>query len=418
MRKLVTFLVALGLFALFVVGLLFPTSAANAAPLDKPSTTRPPAPSSSSFWGAPIDQLGSSGSGKCTTTTGGWTLNGAPVNSFVTLPTVGTTTPAAWNPRFIRLCEPYAVSSTRWGVPVTSVWSQVETAELRSTSWRVGAMTGSNAPSIAVICAPAQWSTPDQWTIRQATTVLTTGFSSSRFAGTDGGTANLGTAVTPQNCPYIVRIEMPVANGSQSWDTAGSGRMMFMWTADSWYTQKAYQLQSPLELICNSGSPAAASILTCSGFVPLDGSSFAVACAGAPLPTWGDFSWFPNVVGHYAECLFNPMNGFDRTGQAKESWERSQPGQVINAFNNFTDVVAAPGACGPIVTLPLDPTGRDADAVVNTCTWSWAGGMRTFLGFVVTVLGFIAVAVFFAKVWASVFGGPITSPVTNDEDNK
>jgi len=422
MRKLVYLLLGLALLILGIVGFIYPASPASASTASPPIGQRIPPPGAGYYYGASQALLGNTERG-CVDAGGGWTINGAPQHSFITgrlVSSAGT----IWNPRFITLCDPIkGGSANTWNLGYSYVSLKTEATVDATTAWRVGSMTTvGGGPAVQFVCAMTEWSQPSTWLVRNSAVVVTTGGSTNANGGSGGGytSASAGAnAPTPANCPYIVKITVPIAGANTTWVASDPMNATAIWNADEWYQQRLYNLISPLQAICSdTTNPGTAAMLQCAGIVPLDGSNFAVACAGAPLPSWGDFSWFPNVVGHYAECLFNPMNGFDRTGQAKATWERSQPGQIVNAFNDFTDVVSAPGACGPLVTLPLNPFDGGSNAVVDSCSWTWASGIRTFLGFVVTVLGFIAVALFFVKVWASVFGGPAASPVTNEGDDK
>lgn len=396
-------LVGLALIPVFFT--LFLASPAVAAPMGNPPSTRPASPGTAYVWGASWSELGSVN--VCSNPTGGWSQS-----NVVTAP-LDLTQPNI-SPRTIRLCEPFWVpgnSRPSWGSSLTGFAVQ-GSPTLNTTAWFVG---GNSASPIVFTCNTSPWGQASAVVERAGVTVFTTGGSTSANATNSGaegvyGTVSSGSRVTitQANCPYIVSIAIAVCDNNTVLTSCRGGQRTVTWSAERWFQRNQYTDTSPIQNIC-SVSPNAAITLICgtaAGGVALDGSNIHVACPSPPIATWGDFTgWLPEWIGYYAQCLTDPLNGFDRTGQAKSAWDQSAFGTIVNGFNEMTDILNIPSQCGVLGGIPF--LGGSAMLEVDTCTWADTGfvtPLRTVIGTGIIILGAFWLWTEFSASFLQLFG--------------
>jgi len=401
--RFVVLSIALVLLPLPLVVLAAAPAGASPSLIDgRPTGVRAPSPGGNVVWGAPLDMF--SNTPTCADTGGGWSTREfkAEYNA--------TDVSALVNPQILRLCEPSRSASipTQFALGFTRTALKNERTGLSPIEWRVGAINPT--PFISFVCAPTQWSDPSSLFVRNSVIVLSGGSSTSSSAVADGGTGNAGVSST--QCPFLVSIKMPVAMNTQ----AGSAQYPIRysnWSAEAWYTNKVYDLTSPISAIC-SGAGATSTILLCDGIVPLDGTVFTVACAGAPTLTWGDWAFLNKWVAHFSECLFNPLNGFDRTGQVGRAWTASPVGNLVDSFNNAGQIVSSPGQCGVIFSMLIPVSG--VPFVVNTCEWGDYSPIRSFAKVVILMLGGLGCVIFALNIITSIMSRKIVSPLSDEKD--
>lgn len=402
-RSLAALVTALALSVPLSLLAAAPAGASPSLADGRPTGGRAPYPGGNVVWGASLDMFSTSAT--CVDSGGGWSTREfkAEYNA--------TDISAPVNPQILRLCEPMrsATTSTQFALGATRTALKNERTGLSSIQWRIGAI--SPTPTIKFVCANSQWSDPSTLFVRESSIVLQGGTSTSSSAVSEGGYGNAG--VSSAQCPFLVSIKMPVAMNTQS----GSAQYPIRysnWSAESWYTNKVYDLTSPISAIC-SGAGATSTILLCDGIVPLDGTVFTVACAGAPTLTWGDWAFLNNWVAHFAECLFNPLNGFDRTGQVRGAWTASPVGNLIDSFNNAGQIVSSPGQCGVIFSMEIPFSG--VPFVVNTCEWGDYSPIRNFAKVVILMFGALGCIIFALNIITSIMSRKVISPLSDEKDS-
>lgn len=191
--------------------------------------------------------------------------------------------------------------------------------------------------------------------------------------------------ISPTDCPYLVAISMWVTT-YQGVTEAERGSVLVEWSADRYRNHYSYNDgESEVDLVCTlyPESPGCYEILNPTY---VDGTDFDSVCANAPEPAWLDFGWLPAFVGHYARCLFVPVNGFDRYGEVAAAWESSGGGQILGFATGFLPSFAVTGTCG--VILPgANIMGTPLN--IDSCGWSWAGPLKTFLYWYMLVFGLL-----------------------------
>lgn len=228
-------------------------------------------------------------------------------------------------------------------------------------------------------------------------------------------TTELGDAVefTIADCPFLQRIDYWVCAWSvQGPDTYGC--TLTQWLSDRWRDHRAYgpdESGPPLQSLCTRfpDTPGCYDVLN----PPyVDGTDFDTVCADPPAATWAVFDWLPAFIGHYAECLFVPVNGFDRGGWVSSAWEQSTGGALsetvvsIAAGFNWSGV-----GCGNVA---IEGEGVFEGFAMDTCAWSsWAPDVRTVLWWIVL----IGAAVFVVTYVVRLISGLIDkkSPPPTDE---
>lgn len=186
------------------------------------------------------------------------------------------------------------------------------------------------------------------------------------------------------SCAYIREIHLSVCPLSGFSQTGGTC-VPAIWSAERSFKGVLYEDDPPEEAICkvHPEHPDCVYVLPPE---TIDGTDFDTVCAYAPVFGWGDWNWLKDFVGHYARCLFQPVNGFDREGSVGLAWEDSPASELNTDMASIAGSVDVTEACGMLFN-----TGSWSvmpDFGVNTCTWgSWGGPLKTFLSAVVTIFG-------------------------------
>ncbi|QEO10011.1 hypothetical protein [Protaetiibacter larvae] len=198
---------------------------------------------------------------------------------------------------------------------------------------------------------------------------------------------------TSSDCPYLVEIEFWVcAYTGHSPDDYGCGQDT--WSADRFRQHSGYANPDAgaTETICRlyPDDPQCYALLN----PPyVDGTDWDQVCgAGFPALTWGDYTWLPAVIGHLAECLFVPANGFDRHHVIQSAVSTSAVGDLQALITAGADAFTYSPGCGVLVGDALGGDGEN----INTCEWSsWAAGAKQVItllllaGFALWALNFI-----------------------------
>lgn len=135
---------------------------------------------------------------------------------------------------------------------------------------------------------------------------------------------------------------------------------------------------------------------------PLD---FAEVCSGAPVPTWGDFAWLGDLIGHYTRCLWVPLGGFNRLDEIGTGWESGGAATLGAALSDSVSAYDWTGTCGSLGSVPI--VGKYL--TLDTCTWTWANPVRDILGVGVLALG----GFFILRSGAGMVVGVINRKATN-----
>lgn len=225
---------------------------------------------------------------------------------------------------------------------------------------------------------------------------------------------------TTASCPFINRIELWICTWQGNSPYTGSCAE-YLWTADAWREHRPYTGDDGEDqggLLCKI-YPELEGCYDILNPPYVDGSDFGQACAGAPVydpPAWNDFAnWVPALtewiglsVGHYAECLFVPINGWDRDGVVEDAWQQSPIGQVNDIVTGtFAQVSNMTGTCGSLVNVTLFGT----PVVIDTCSWTWAVPMRQLLTWALLALGGLGIASYLVNTTLSLIKSNAPNPV-------
>lgn len=235
---------------------------------------------------------------------------------------------------------------------------------------------------------------------------------------------NADPGFTMADCGYLNRIDLYVCAWAGNGPDTDACWNVF-WTADKWRTNTPYtgtDSDDPGYLVCDL-YPTAPGCYDILNPVYVDGTEFSVVCAGAPVfeaPGWSNFGdWVPSLlgwvgatVGHYSECLFVPVNGWDRNGVVDAAWKSSPIGQLNElVMGTFGDLASMTGTCGQIVDVPI----WEASMVIDTCSWSWAVPMREMLTWSVLALGGFGIISFLINTTLSLIKSPAPNPIGGDK---
>lgn len=224
-----------------------------------------------------------------------------------------------------------------------------------------------------------------------------------------GSDPYVGGTVDAADCAFLNRVVLVTCTWAERHPSSYACQET-EWTADRWRTHNAYQGtegEPPGNLLCYiyPDLPGCYDVLN----PPyVDGTDFSVVCADPPEAAWLDFGWLPAVIGHYAECLFVPVNGWDRDGEVADAVATSSAGDLGTMISEvYVGLGSAVGTCGAIVDVDLVGT----PLVIDTCSWGWAPPLRSVLVFGVLALGGFAVASFALRTVQSLRGGEAPDPL-------
>lgn len=258
-------------------------------------------------------------------------------------------------------------------------------------------------------CASSEWSKPSTHQIRSSSNAF------QETAGWDGNGRDPNVTynnfasgtINVTNCPYLVsvytQLHLPIrgespASFAKSYDQT--------WTAENYFRQKPYKIESDAETICKIFQSA-----ECAWINPPDDP--AAICDWAPEMAWGNWDWLPDTIAHYSKCLFVPVDRFDRKDVLADQLEESVFGPVGTIIDETTSAFNYSGTCGTVVSAdggPLD--GFD----INTCDWSgWAPPIKTFLSFALGGLSAWFIIVFFLSTLGGIFSRKTPSPLEKSE---
>lgn len=118
-----------------------------------------------------------------------------------------------------------------------------------------------------------------------------------------------------------------------------------------------------------------------------DGEDFDEVCKDAPAAEFGTWGWLPPWIGHYAVCLFKPINGW-QSEKASTALAESSMGAVHRAVTGVSGHFSTAETCGSIGSGDLFGTPLSFD----TCTWSSSGwaGAKGLIGTAALVFAVIA----------------------------
>lgn len=221
--------------------------------------------------------------------------------------------------------------------------------------------------------------------------------------------------ITESGCDYLVAIEMWVCT-HVLYALGGIpqyGCFLHEWTAERWADNNAYagpDGETPEEHICTlyPETPGCYEVIN----PPyVDGTDFDVACAGAPEPTWAVWDWLFPWVGHMVQCLFVPINGWDRLGWVETAWQSGAGGDMTDTIAALGDALVVEGGCG--VILEGDVLGSDVE--IDTCSWSWANAGRVMLYWLIIITGCFAAVMFLMKSIFGIIDGRTPTPFDEDK---
>lgn len=194
------------------------------------------------------------------------------------------------------------------------------------------------------------------------------------------GTIALGVAATA--CPFLHSMTIVIC-GFTSNDPDQYGCTAMLWSSAQFNDGRAYDGSTPEQSMCvlYPSLPGCYDVL----HPPtVDGTDFGEVCAGAPEPVWLDFSWLPATIGHYANCLFVPVNGWDRLGWIDTAVSKSGLTQTSTVIGEIAgSAIVSGGQCGVL----LDASANIDGFVIDTCAWAFPPEAKQVLHYLVLILG-------------------------------
>lgn len=217
-----------------------------------------------------------------------------------------------------------------------------------------------------------------------------------------------------EDCPYLVEVKLWVCTWSGNHPST-SGCAESTWRAEWWRDGKLYisnNADDPGVILCKvfPENPGCFDVLN----PPVrDGSNFDEACADAPTVAWNDWSNLGAWIGHYARCLFVPLNGFDRGGWVASAWDQSAGGALATLAAEVASALTWTDSCG--VLFSGDAGGFDLE--LDTCSWmEWSGPVRTIFGAGVVLMGGWFIAMQVMGTVLSVVNKRVQNPLKGDDD--
>lgn len=224
--------------------------------------------------------------------------------------------------------------------------------------------------------------------------------------------------VRVSDCRYLLSVTFTVCQAAglpSPGDPGGVGSICggAIWSADSWTNRSGYPVGGPDVGLCTLApwTPGCFEILNPR---PPTAAELAAVCDNPPALEWGDWGWLGAFVGHYAECLFNPVGGWDWDGQISGAWNGSAAGEISSLIGSVGSAVEPVGSCGVI----MDATGTVVPAVINTCSWSWAAPFKTFLYWAILGVSGIGLIYFIGNTIIGVLFGKPSEAISQELNRK
>lgn len=288
-------------------------------------------------------------------------------------------------PVSVRLTEPFNYNNQYLAVSFAGLAYADPRAGARLPALHVGGTNAAtNTNTGGVWCSMTEWADTSAFVFRQL------GFNSgtSDFGNGSAGTVMLAGANSGYNwattCPFIQAYLVNLCSFATPQATVYTCIAAY-WTAERAFDKGKYLNLSPTTALCSTTAGAAVSV-DCQFAIgsTLDPTDFNQVCIkdgfgrSAPTAAWLDFSWIPNFISFYSDCLFRPRGGIDRLGVVAASlttgnastW--TQPfSSAAASFSGLTE------SCGQILSGAGTPLG--STFFLDTCTWTWAAPGKAFL---------------------------------------
>lgn len=227
------------------------------------------------------------------------------------------------------------------------------------------------------------------------------------------------TGAEAADCPYIVSMLIVVCV-YVGHDPDEYGCTDMQWISERFNEGRTYSGSeggTPEESMC-ALYPATEGCYEVLNPPRVDGSDFDVVCADPPaLEGILDFTWLPEVIGHYAECLFVPVNGWDANGRIAEAADSVLIDDVFDGFWVLADALwIDPNQCGNLIG-PV-PDGPLQGFAVDTCDLGsqWTP-LRTALEWGVWIVGGFFVVTFIWNNWVAFFFNVGKLPFAGKDDD-
>jgi hypothetical protein len=422
MRHVTKLTAALAIGVLLAVGTAIPAMAST-----PPPSTRTAPIAGTVKWGVPIAALGSCSVAVPVAERGGWSKRlfvstGAEDGSY--------TSSTVFRSVSMTLSEPCQGSGNTQPKVAYQERSNAYSSNAGSVSARIGVGVGQGGTTTTdyyIKCQTTEWSATQ--TTRYASSggflVIDQIPTNSSYIG--GGDVNgRGPDFTGSGCNFLVSVNYTVCTWS-GWTAASKSCVGINWSAERWFANTVYgddadgDGEGALIQICEQ-QPSHPDCVYVNPPGGINGADMDVVCAYAPIftsPDWGTFDqWIPRLVQwwedtfrHYARCLFVPVNGFDREGKVAASWEGSSANAVVAPLITAGESLSVGESCGVIVP---GGWGIMPSFSIDSCSWSWAGQIKTVLALAVGLIGAIFILRFVVNTITGVLNRKTPSPLGGD----
>lgn len=313
-------------------------------------------------------------------------------------------------PGSCQLSEPYRTSDFQIRVDSKCDVLPENRSDYQPSRYAIGYNLGSGSSIVRCLDgadkATTEWTTLSQWTTRSVS-----GGQEGRFVTEhDYGTGI--TQWTASACVRFATIEMQVCPYiGRGTDGFTYTCKVFVWSAEVAATQPVKYGPKPdpeVELCKKRGQDTSVECL----FInpgDVDGTDFDTVCQGAPTAAWLDFNWLPSFIGHYASCMFRPVNGWDQKGTLAKEIDDSAVGDIGQVGTETVDSFAFSEDCGILFS-----TGNSKwlpGFAVNSCTWSQWGAVKTIAALMITAFGGFWILRFVVATLTGIFSRKTPNPL-------
>jgi hypothetical protein len=243
-----------------------------------------------------------------------------------------------------------------------------------------------------------------EWTLTSSLTALT-----STYVGSYSSSFTLGSAATvhqeanhqvtaiaptTHSCNRLSAVSVNVCGIQNNDFAAGQRCTRFVWKAETWWNQGLYTDPTRITDLCKTKTGKTS--VDCAFIGTGDGTTFEAACPDVPPLSATDWSTLPTWFGYMAGCLFLPLNGFDPLGLLPAAWAGTAGGQVLQPLGDMFAAYHISETCGVIWNVPAH--GFWPAINMNTCSWSWAAGLKGFLYAFIIAVGYYGVVRFIISI--------------------
>lgn len=216
-------------------------------------------------------------------------------------------------------------------------------------------------------------------------------------------------------CPYLVEVGVNVCRWT-GFSFLARTCTMAIWKYDDYIAHTPYTDPDPLTDACSQQPDNNALEVYCYPIEHPEFTDYALfenACPNPPAAEWLSFTWIPEAIGYYAQCLFVPQGGGDANGEVRAALGKSAVGVMVDQMGQLGSTLDVAESCGTLV----DATGQIVPLVIDTCDWTWASPVKLLLSAVLWVLFAVWVLYFVTSLLRGLVNRRTPSPLSEGADD-